>query len=175
MISAKGPASMTDRRQQAITGLTPPQVDEAWSRISWPSVAAYPFFATLGRRLTATIVLAPLGWLVMALPYFLKVLPGRSHRYLLTNRRLVEYRGKTAVREAALADIEDVRVVEDANTAFFRSATLEMVSKGQVAMTLRGVPNAQSFRHAILNACNAWVPGRAAQGEFIPASAGKSR
>jgi hypothetical protein len=165
---------MTDRRQQAITGLTPPQVDEAWSRVTWPSVAAYPLFATLGRQLTATIVLAPLGWLVMALPYFLKVLPGRSHRYYLTNRRLVEYRGKTVVAETALADIDEIRIVEDANSAFFRAATLEVIFKSQVAMTLRGVPNPQALRHAILNACKAWVPGRAALDGFIPASAAKS-
>jgi hypothetical protein len=165
---------MTDRRHQAITGLTPPQVDEAWSRVTWPSVAAYPFFATLGRQLTATIVLAPLGWLVMALPFFLKVLPGRSHRYYLTNRRVLEYRGKNVVSEAALADVEEVRIVEDANSAFFRSGTLEMVSKGQVVMTLRGVPNPQALRQAILNACKAWVPGRAALDGFVPASAGKT-
>jgi hypothetical protein len=162
---------MTDRRNQAICGLVPPQVDEAWIRVAWPSVAAFPGIASLGRALTRTIILAPLGWLVMALPYFIKVLPGKSRRYMLTNRRLIEYRGPVVRAEAALAEIDDVRVVEDANSAFFRSATLEVLSGGKTILTLHAVPNPQSFRHAILNACKAWVPGKAAMDGFVSASA----
>ena len=75
---------------------------------------------------------------------------------------------------AFLSKAPGVRVVDDGNSQFFRASNLELVSKGQVVLTLRGVPNPQSFRHGILNACNAWVPGRAALGGFIPASAGKT-
>jgi hypothetical protein len=38
---------------------------------------------------------------------------------------------------------------------------------------MRGVPEADGFRIAILNARNAWVPGRSKLLPFIPASATK--
>jgi hypothetical protein len=167
---------MTDRRNQAVTGLTPPQLDEARIRLIWPSVAAYPAVASLGRALTRTIVLAPLAWLIMAPLYFMKVAPGLARRYTLTNRRLMIQKGwkLTPSHQIALADIEGVRIAPDANSSFFRAATLEIISKGQVVLRLPGVPGPEAVRHAILNATTAWVPGRAAAGEFIPASAGKS-
>jgi hypothetical protein len=76
----------------------------------------------------------------------------------------------TIQKEIALAEIEDVRVVPDANSDFFRAANLQIISRGHVAMTLRGVPEPEGFKHAILNACNAWVPNRV-RGPFIAASA----
>jgi hypothetical protein len=169
-------ASMTDRRKQAVAGLTPPQLDEAKIRDAWPSVAAYPRIAGLGRFLMKrTFVLAPLAWLILALPYFLKVLPGMARRYTLTNRRLMLQHGirPQPAAEVPLADIDEIRICEDANSAFFRAATLEVLSKGQVVLRLPGVPNPEAFRHAILNACRAWVPGKAAAEKFIPASAAK--
>ena len=51
----------------------------------------------------------------------------------------------------------------DDNSAFFNCGTLEIVNKGQPNLTLPGVPEPEGFRHAILNACLAWVPGRAAE------------
>jgi hypothetical protein len=122
-----------------------------------------------------TIVLAPLAWLMLAPFYFLKVLPGLGRRYMLTNRRLMIQKGSLSkvVQEVALADIDEVRIKEDENSAFFRSGTLEIVSKGNVAMQLPGVPGPESFRHAIINAYQAWVPGKASTGNFIPASATK--
>jgi hypothetical protein len=167
--------SMSNRRQQVVTGLVPPLLGEAKIREAWPSVAAFPAVATLGRKLMQTIVLAPLGWLVLIVPYFLKVLPGFARRYTLTNRRLMIRRGLKAIpsHEVPLAEIEDVRIREDHNTPFFRAATLEILSKGRVVLTLPGVPGPEAFRHAILNAAQAWVPGKAATGQFIPASASK--
>ena len=53
------------------------------------------------------------------------------------------------------------------------TADLEVISKGQVVLTLPAVPNAESFRHAIVNAYKAWVPGKAETGHFVPASASK--
>ena len=52
-------------------------------------------------------------------------------------------------------------MVSDANSEFYRSANLEIVSKGKVVLTLKGVPGPESFRHAIINAYKAWVPGKA--------------
>jgi hypothetical protein len=39
-----------------------------------------------------------------------------------------------------------------------------------VALKLAGVPEPEGFRHAVVNAVKAWVPGKAT-GPFIPASA----
>jgi hypothetical protein len=164
---------MPDMREQAVTGVIPPQQAEAKIREAYPSVARSSAVANLGRLLTRTIVLAPLGWLVMSLLYFAKVLPVAGRRYTLTNRRLMVrhgWSGKVA-GEVALGDIDDVRVVTDANSDFFRAARLEVLSKGQVALTLPGTPEAESFRIAVINACNAWVPGRASKTvPFVPAS-----
>lgn len=158
-------------RKQVVVGVVPPQLGEALIREAFPSLAAFPAVATLGRLLILSIVGAPLGWGLMLPFYFLKVLPGLARRYQLTNRRLMACAGMRAVpkEEVPLADIDEVRVVTDANSKFFVAATLEIVSKGNVRMTLCGVPEAEAFRLAILNACKAWVPEKAkAQGVFIP-------
>jgi hypothetical protein len=162
---------MTDRRKQAVNGLIPPELDEAVIRVTWPSVAAFPGVAATGRLLMRTVVLAPLGWLLLAPVYFLKVLPGMSRRYVLTNRRVMSLHGKKPVHEVALADIEDVRIQPDGNTPFYRAANLEILSKGAVATTLRGVAGPEAFRQAILNACKAWVPGKAAAMERFHSAA----
>jgi hypothetical protein len=156
----------------ALTKIVPLRKGETRIREAWPSVQSQPGLAGLGRALTGTVVLAPLAWLLMSGAYFGKLLPVLARRYTLTNCRLMVRKGwKLAVtQEIALADIEDVRIVTDANSDFFRAATLEIISKGHVAMTLRGVPEPEGFRHAILNACNAWVPNRA-RGPFVAASA----
>jgi hypothetical protein len=163
---------MPDVRKQVITGVVPPEVDEALIREVRPSVARIPGLARLGRALTRTIVLAPLAWMLMAPAYFAKVGPFAARRYTLTNRRLMVRKGlQGKVGESvALADIDEVLIKTDDNSTFFRAADLEVVSRGQVVLTLRGVPEADNFRQSILNACNAWVPGRN-RGPFIPASA----
>src|SRR5262245_52606951 len=104
--------AMMDSRKQAVTGVVPPQLDEATIRIVWPSVAAFPGPASLGRILMGTYVLAPLGWLLLAPLYFLKVLPGLARRFVLTNRRVMFQKGfhfKPA-QEVALADLDDVKI-----------------------------------------------------------------
>ena len=163
--------SMTDVRSQAVTGLVPPQQGEALIREIWPSVSAVPGASKLGEALIRSIVLAPLGWLLLAPLYFRKVLPVFGKRYALSNRRVMIQRGLTRkpVREIALADIDDVRIQPGSESRFFRSATLEILSGGQVAMRLPGVPEAESFRRAIINAYKAWVPGKASE-KIIPAS-----
>jgi hypothetical protein len=178
---------MVDGRKQVITGVVPPQTAEAMIREVWPSVARLPVIAGLGKKLNElggkvarTVILFPVGlliaaagWALMAPLYFGKVAPVFGRRYTLTNRRLMIRRGWKAKvgHEVALADIEDIRIHKDANSDFFRSGTLEVLGKGQVLMTLPGVVGPEAFRHAILNAIKAWVPGRAADGSFIPASA----
>jgi hypothetical protein len=168
---------MLQARQQAVAGVVPPQQGEAKIREAWPSVARAPAVANLGRLLTRTILLAPVAWLLMSLLYFAKVLPITARRYTLTNRRLMVRKGWSGKvgREVALGDIDEVRLVTDANSTFFRAGTLEILSKNQVVLKLPGTPEPDSFRLAILNACNAWVPGRSSKAvPFQPASAVKS-
>jgi hypothetical protein len=163
---------MLATKSQPVTGLVPPQRAEAIIREVWPSVAAWPGAANLGRALIKSIVAAPLGWLILAPFYFLKILPFRATRYTLSNRRLMIRRGlqPQPVEEVALAAIDDVRQVLDGNSKFFRAGTLEVISQGKVVLTLPGVPEPESFRHNVVDACAAWVPGKP-KGPFVPAKA----
>jgi Bacterial PH domain len=159
-------------RQQVVTGLVPPEVAEGRIRETWASVASWPRVANLGRVLTRTIVLAPLAWALMGGIYFGKLLPFLARRYTVTNRRVMIRQGLKGKpgQEVALGDIDDVRVQTDANSDFFRSANIEIVSGGKVVLTFHGVPDAESFRHTILQARNAWVPAKM-KGPWQPASA----
>lgn len=151
-----------DIRKQAVTGVVPPLVAEARIRETWPSVAAFPAVARLGKLLTNTIVLAPLAWMLMAGPYFLKLLPITMRRYTLTNRRLMIRGGwaGTPLQEIPLTQIDEVRLVlrDKELSDFFRAADLEIVSGGQVKLTLPGVCDPETFRQAILNSRMAWYP-----------------
>ncbi len=164
---------MLNVQKQAVTGVIPPQQDEAIIRERWPSIARFPAVATLGRVLTGTIILAPLAWLLMAPFFFSKVLPFFARRYTLTNRRLMVRAGwaRKPIREVPLADIDEIRIQTDANSDFFRSGTMEILSGGKVVLTLPGVQEPDSFRHSILNACAAWVPGKSSLFPFIAANA----
>jgi hypothetical protein len=161
---------MAKVRKQAVTGVMPPSVEEAIIRENWPSVASWPGLASLGRALTGTIILAPLAWLLMAVPYFLKVAPFAACRYTLTNRRLMVRRGWIArpTRQIALNEIDDLQIVKDANSDFFRAATVDVISNGQVALKLPGMPEPEAFVNAVINACRAWAPGRM-KAPFVPA------
>ena len=141
----------------------------------WPTVARSPVVANLGKFLTNTIILAPLGWLIMAGVYFGKVLPIIGVRYRLTDKRIMILRGwKGSIsQQVLLTEIDDVQLDPDSIDQFFRSADLKIMSHGSVAMTLTAVPDAESFRHMILDARNAWAPGRVKSLPFIPASATK--
>lgn len=160
---------MIHASQQVITGVVAPQAGEALIRETFPSVAAMPAVASLGRTCIRSIVLAPLGWGLMLPFYFLKILPGLARRYTLTNQRIMIRRGlkPVASAEVKLSEIDDVRVVKDANSVFFRAGTLEIVSNGKVVLTLPGVPEPDAFRISLLNACRAWAPGRLKE-VFVP-------
>ena len=151
--------------------------DERGLRIReiWPSVARMPAIANLGKFLTKTIVLAPLGWLIMSVAYFGKVLPILAVRYRLTDKRIMILRGwKGSIsQQVPLTEIDDVQLDPASIDQFFRSADLKIIKDGNVAMTLTAVPDAASFRHMILDARNAWAPGRVKSLPFIAASATK--
>src|SRR5688572_23562304 len=132
--------------KQAISGMTPPELGEARIREVFPSVARVPLIANLGKFLNNTIILAPLGWLIMSTVYFSKLLPIIGIRYTITNRRVMIRHGwkGTAGQEILLEDIDDVRLEPDSIDQFFRSADLTILRRGGAAMTLKAVPDAES-------------------------------
>jgi len=159
--------------RQAITGLTPPQTREAVIREVRPSVHAHAAVSGLAQTLMQSYVLAPLGWLLLAPLFHLKFAPFLCTRYTLTNRRLMIRRGLAhprPVHEIALDAIDDVRLDPASYNNFYRSGTLEILSKGQVALRLPGVPEPEIFRHAVLNAYRSWGPGKSSL-PFVPANA----
>jgi hypothetical protein len=95
--------STLDARQQVATGATPPPAGEVMIREVWPSVTVIPAAAALGQKLIRSIVLAPLGWLLLLPVYFLKILPFVAKRYTLTNRRLMIRRGLKATPAVEVA------------------------------------------------------------------------
>jgi len=135
-------------------------VTERIIREVWPSVTAIPAAASLGKTLIRSIILAPLGWLLLLPIYFLKILPFVAKRYTLTNRRLMIQRGlkPKPSHEVALSEIDDAQIVASTIDTFYRSATIDVLSKGKVTLQLSGVPDPESFRHAILDARTAWGP-----------------
>ena len=144
---------------------TKPAGDDRGQRIRevWPSVARVPAIANLGKFLNNTMILAPLGWLIMSSVYFGKLLPFIGVRYRLTDKRVMILRGwKGAIsQQVLLTEIDDVILDPASVDQYFRSANLEIIHDGKVMMTLTAVADAESFRHMILDARNAWVPGMA--------------
>jgi hypothetical protein len=160
------------RVPQAVTGVVPPQLGEGRIREAWPSLLGVaPGPAALGKKLVQSWFLTPVGWLVLAPLFALKFAPFVCKRYTLTNRRLMIRKGlkPVAVSEVPLDQIDEVRLDPAQVDPFFVSGTLEIVSKGQVVLTLPGVPEPEGFRHAIINAVKAWVPSKAT-GPFQAAS-----
>jgi hypothetical protein len=155
---ALGPLLMSS---QPCVGVMPPLLGEAKIREAWPSLASNAGLSSLAARLIKSIVLAPLGWMILAPLFGKKLFPFICRRYSLTNRRVMIQKGlkPVPVEEVALADIDEVRMVN--LNEFFRCGDLELVSKGQVKLKLVAVPEPDSFRAAIINACVAWVPGKA--------------
>ena len=153
---------MAESVPQGVGAAALAEVAEGRVREVWPSVASFPAIASLGQLLTRTIVLAPLAWLVMSTVYFGKLMPFLMRRYTLTNRRVMIRKGwhGSVAQEVPLSAIDEIRVVADGNITFFRAADLQIVGGGKVLMTLAGVPDPESFRHAILDTCQAWAPGK---------------
>jgi hypothetical protein len=167
-----GPAANGQR--QAVAGLTPPQLGEAMIREAWPSVLGVSAgIAGLSAKLIRSVFLAPLGWMLNGLLFGKKFAPVLCRRYTLTNRRLMVRSGwkPAPVQEVVLKDIDEVRLVADTYDAFYRSGDLEVLSAGKVVLRLAGVPEPDSFRHAVVNAVKAWGGPEKLNGPFIPASA----
>jgi hypothetical protein len=69
-------------------------------------------------------------------------------------------------QEVLLADIQDVQVQTNSFDDFYRTATLNMVSQGQVILSLPAVPEPETFRRSILNSRDAWVSKAVSASEF---------
>src|SRR5947209_159835 len=127
--------SLAKLDQQAITGVVGPQQGEALIREVWATIAANVPAMTLAHRLIKTVVLAPVGWLLIAPLFGLRLLgflPGLSfltHKYTITNRRVMVRHGlkPKPVKEIPLNEIGDVRVVPDANSEFYVTGKLEIL------------------------------------------------
>jgi uncharacterized membrane protein YdbT with pleckstrin-like domain len=141
-------------------------VSERTIREVWPSVTNIPAAAALGKMLIRSIILAPLGWMLLLPIYFMKILPFIAKRYTLTNRRLMIQRGlkPKPSHEVALGEFDDVQIVESTIDTFYRSATLNILSGGKLVLQLPGTPDPESFRHAILDARIAWAPHKNSAG-----------
>ena len=152
--------------QEIISGVVPPQ-QEAMIREVWATITANQAAATTARKLIQTVFLAPIGWLLIAPLWGLRLLgflPGLSFltvKYTLTNRRLMIRHGMKPkpANEIPLDQIGEIRIVTDANSAFYVTGNLEVLRKdGAVTFTMKGVPEPESFRQAILQARDAWGP-----------------
>src|SRR5262245_47865782 len=153
--------------EQIVTGVVPPQLQEAMIREVWATVAANGPVMTMARKLITSIFLAPLGWLLIA-PFwakrFLGFLPGLSFltvKYTVTNRRLMIRAGMKpqATKEIPLDQIGEVRIRTYSNSAFYDTGDLIILRQdGSTAFEMPGAPEPESFRQTILQARDAWGP-----------------
>ncbi len=168
------PSADKKRPLPPVTGLMPPQLGEAVIREVRPGVMdASPALARLAEGMMRSIILAPVGWLLLGPLFLRKLVPYFPKRYTLTNRELKIQRGLKPhpVQTIPLSEIDEVRFDPNSFNSFYRTGTLEIVSRGEVRMRLEGVPAPEAFRLAIINACGAWVPGKSKTFQpFIPAS-----
>jgi hypothetical protein len=93
-LASQHSAAPVPTTRQAVTGVVPPDVGEAMIREIRPTVlAGGGAIPGLARTFMKTIVLAPVGWLLLGPLFAKKLLPFISRRYTLTNRRLMIQHG----------------------------------------------------------------------------------
>jgi len=158
---------MSQISKEAIAGVWPADLGEAHITQRFPSVSA----SALGRFLGSLYGLPqPIGFLIhiatLPVPILLAIAMfvfGGFRRYQLTSTRVRVRRGTRAKEggpEVSLMELDDVRLVVRPGQAFYRAADLELISHGQVALTLPGVWSAEPFRQNILEARHALVQVR---------------
>jgi hypothetical protein len=151
--------------QQAITGVSPPELSEVGIATAWPSIAVTSLGRWLGRRFENNTVVGPLHlsigriWVLMSIPlalklYFFNLLPFRCRRYRLTNRRVIIQKGLAAVDErwTSLDDFDEIQIIVQPGQAWYRCGDLAFV-KGKVeSLRLIAVPHPEAFRATCLKA-----------------------
>ena len=169
---------MSQISKEAIAGVWPTDLGEAHITQTFPSISA----TAMGRRLGSLYSLRfPIGFLIhlatLPLPILLAITMfvfSGFRRYQLTSKRVRIRRGfrdNEGEPLLTLEDLQDVRLLVRPGQAFYRAADLELISRGQVALTLPGVPNAEAFRQNILEARDALVQVRECRQSQEPAKA----
>ena len=154
---------MAQISKEAVAGVWPVELGEGLIIQTFPSISASSF----GRLLGSVYALPfPVGFLIhlatLPLPILTAVvmyLSSSFRRYQVTSLRAGVRRGIRGQDgpQVKLEELDDVRTVVRPGQAFYRAADLELISRGQVALTLAGVPHAETFRHNILEARQALV------------------
>lgn len=163
--------------KQAITGVSPATVAESTVMIVWPSIGRTPFGQTLGRLygikagigniLTVGNLIALVSIPQALALFFLALNPFSCLRYRLTNRRVVVEKGfKAAVdKEVSLENFDTVEVEVLPGQEWYPCSNL-VFFKGKVeTFRLDGVPHAEGFRHACLNAQRGFMGVKNAAGK----------
>lgn len=161
---------------QAITGVTPAQIQETTIMTVWPSVARFALGRTLGKLYDIRMpdiyffrlgrLLALLFIPVSLVLFFLRIAPYVGTRYTLTNRRVIVQKGWSLIEDKAIDldrfDAIDVEVLPgqewyDAGDLVFRLGQTE-------TFRLSGVSRPEAFRATVLKAHQAYVGVKKALG-----------
>lgn len=144
---------------QAIAGVSPR--NESVIMTEYPSIAAGGLGQLLGmlyESIPLRIVGPKLSYLLFTLPtapigvvlYLLGKVFG--HRYVLTNRAVQVWsaRSKHLITSVSLDEVATVELTQHSGQVFYRASDIVMkAASGKTVLTLKGVPDAASFRNAI--------------------------
>jgi hypothetical protein len=156
---------------QAISGVSPPELGETTVMTVWPSIAATGLGRLIGRLCGNKTgfgfftlgKLFALACIPLALPiFFYMLLPGVSRRYRLTNRRLIVHRWLTDSVDKAISldDFDTIEVVVRPGQEWYPAGDL-IFRKGPVEVfQLSGVPRPDVFRQNCLKTRTAFVTVR---------------
>lgn len=153
---------MSTLATQPICGVSSTSETEIRSR--YPSIAAWGpgrFIGMLCESIPTKIWGVKVSYLIFALPlaplgsliYILQKLFGV--KYTLTNRSVQVWSviGATQHRSVALTDIDDVELSVQPGQEFYHAGDLTLVgAKGDVLLTISGLPRPDIFRENILRA-----------------------
>lgn len=164
---------MSQISKEAVAGVWPAELGEAPITEVWPSISALAPARALARLYSLPF---PVSFLfaVLTLPVVLGLFAVTLlWRYSLTTQsvRVRKGLGGKESQRVPLAELDDVRIVDQPGHAFYRTANLELVSGGRVVLTLAGVPSPSAFRSNILQARDAMVQVAACRRAEEPAVA----
>jgi hypothetical protein len=169
---------------QAIAGVSPASIRETTIMTVWPSNAKFALGRWLGTAyairfpdfyfLQVGHLLALLSIPIALVLFFLRIAPFIGSRYALTNRRVIEQRGLSAVEERSvdLDRFDSIDVVVQPGQAWYHAGDLVFRLGATETFRLQGVSRPESFRAACIKAHMAYVGVRKALGrELAHASA----
>ena len=154
---------MSQISKAAVAGVWPVDLGEADIARAFPSISATGLGKMLGRLYGLPW---PIGFVIhlltLPIPVVLAVtmfVLGGFRRYTLSSMRVRVRRGLSDKPgpEVDLTKLHEVRMVVRPGQEFYRAADLELISGGQIALTLSVVQTAEAFMHNILEARDALV------------------